>query len=418
MQGVELLTDTFPLHLWLYKEALCAYMRLAKKLELTWTGKRNTIRRHTAHRRFWAEKVIEYDLEALLLDNDVGFARATVTNFIVNTDSFHKTAQYIQDLEKQHWTAFTDGSKVNERVGAGVVIFKDQVLWAEEKYRLPDTATVFQAELYAIRQALLLLEEVVVGTEQIQIFSDSMSALMALCSFELHSQLVARIVHKLNQIGQGTVITLYWVKAHVGIVGNEHADRLAKEGGQLNWISHVSLPRSQIRFRVLEKMRELWKQQWQEYSEARHTKLFVSQSDASRGKQIMSLNRVALRRLFLAITNHNCMRYHMNLQDDTINPTYRHCRMFDETFDHILICPYFQSHRQEHGVSWPLEDGEDWKVVSMVAFIMDKEVAQILDRYDLVPFGDSQEVESVWDSSEEEEEEIEDGHFSGMELDI
>lgn len=60
-RGLELILDTFPLHLWLEKEALSSYVRLAKQLQLDWSGRNRNERRNIGHRRYWAEKVTQYE---------------------------------------------------------------------------------------------------------------------------------------------------------------------------------------------------------------------------------------------------------------------------------------------------------------------------------------------------------------------
>ena len=59
-----------------------------------------------------------------------------------------------------NYSLFTDGSKIQERVGAGFVIyFNDSKNPLVELYfKLPDYATVYQAELLAIQKALLYLQ--------------------------------------------------------------------------------------------------------------------------------------------------------------------------------------------------------------------------------------------------------------------
>ena len=59
-----------------------------------------------------------------------------------------------------NYSIFTDGSKIQERVGAGFVIYfndsKNPIV--ELYFKLPDYATVYQAELLAIQKALLYLQ--------------------------------------------------------------------------------------------------------------------------------------------------------------------------------------------------------------------------------------------------------------------
>ena len=404
---LELLTDIFPLHLWLEKEAICAYVRLAHQLPLHWSGVNSNIRRNTAHRRFWANKVVEYDLQALLLDVDTCFTRISqALLFHIISESFHAPPEYIRDLLVAPWRIYTDGSKKEGAVGAAFLIVADTDIIIQNKYRLPDTASVYQAELFAIYQAAKTIQEVDDQHRHCQFFSDSMSALQAMQSFEVDSSLVLRTINLLNEIASTRQIDLYWIKAHTGHIYNKKVDVLAKEGTELAHLVPLALPRSQIRVQVLTKLRKQWQNEWSEYTEARHSKLFVFQSDKSKGKQICALPRISLRRLFLAITNHNYLRYHMNLQDDTINPTCRFCHMFDETFDHFFTCSFFHSLRQDIGICWPFSEDHDWKVDQMVEFINNEHLVSALDQLELNPLSIDMEDDTPALESDTEEMDV------------
>ena len=400
-RGVELLTDTFPLHLWLEKEALCAFVRLARLLPLTWSGLNRNKRRNVAHRRYWAYKMEEYEIQDLLLEIDICYSICPELQFLIVTESFHSSYEFYSAIEIAHWRIFTDGSKIANKVGSAFVVYKNSTRIADRKFRLPNTSSVFQAELYAIFQAALFLQtEYSDIPDYCQIFSDSMSALMALQKTEVISTLVLQTINALNKLTTSNFqISLFWIRAHSGISGNEIVDTLAKEATTLSVISFVPLPRSQVRIQVLEKLRIRWKHLWNEYTEARHTKLFVFESNRKLGKDVCNLNRVDLRRLIMAVTNHNNLAYHQSLQDETINPTCRFCRLFDETFDHFFSCPFFQVDRCNLDLTWPFSSEHPWKVDNMVRFINDTDIKHALDRRDLTPIR-SQEADETFPDSD------------------
>ena len=69
---------------------------------------------------------------------------------VINTDSFDGNPKHIQKAET---TIYTDGSKTDHGVGAGFVIYHKNKRIHAESIHMPDTSTVFQAEIEAISHA-------------------------------------------------------------------------------------------------------------------------------------------------------------------------------------------------------------------------------------------------------------------------
>lgn len=189
VRALEIFADIFPLHLWLEKE------ELNELLPRTFRGLNRV-----GHRKFWELKVVEYGFEHLLLEIDVCFARFLNTRFEVDVESFGKNNDYFEALTNKEWKVFTDGSKREARVGLAFIILRHGELWAEEFFRLPDEASVFQAEVFAIYRATQQLNKVEdPGTGMGRIFSDSLSALQALKSGVIESALVFQTVESLHE---------------------------------------------------------------------------------------------------------------------------------------------------------------------------------------------------------------------------
>ena len=53
---------------------------------------------------------------------------------------------------------YTDGSRIDGRVGAGVAVYQDGLLQEEESFKLSPWATAYQAELVAIVKGLGVVE--------------------------------------------------------------------------------------------------------------------------------------------------------------------------------------------------------------------------------------------------------------------
>ena len=129
--------------------------------------------------------------------------------------------QLLRTMYADHSELYTDGSKIDGGVGAAVIYGP-----TTRAASLPVEASIFSAELYAIRMALQLVIES--NGIQFAVFSDSFSALRSLQNSHSSHPLVCRILHTIHSINtSGKFVSLCWVPSHVGIHGNELADRTA-----------------------------------------------------------------------------------------------------------------------------------------------------------------------------------------------
>ena len=121
---------------------------------------------------------------------------------------------------------FTDGSKVDEKVAAAAV--SSAASNSPFSCRLRDHCSIYTAELQAI---LLALKQAYQSQEsKFMIYSDSLSALQALGKLKTDHPLLIQIQEFLHKIdADQKEIVFMWVPGHVGIRGNEVADRAAKK---------------------------------------------------------------------------------------------------------------------------------------------------------------------------------------------
>jgi ribonuclease HI len=99
---------------------------------------------------------------------------------------------------------FTDGSCINGRTGCAVFLPNE-----EEKYGLLDDASIFTAELSAIHQALLRIEE---SIEQL---------------YPTRHPLLNQIQDVIHNLAVNKNIAFVWVPGHSNIQGNKTADKAA-----------------------------------------------------------------------------------------------------------------------------------------------------------------------------------------------
>ena len=121
---------------------------------------------------------------------------------------------------------YTDGSKIDEKVAAAAVL--SVAPNSPFSCQMRDHCSIYTAELQAIQFAL---KQVYQSKEKkFMIFSDLVSALHVLKDFKTDHPLLIQIqefLHKINADKKETIFM--WVPWHIGIRGNEAADRAAKE---------------------------------------------------------------------------------------------------------------------------------------------------------------------------------------------
>ena len=88
-------------------------------------------------------------------------------------------------ISRNATTVFTDGSQSSSGTGVGIYFSS---LIEDKSVPLSTEATVFQAEIFAIRQSITYLKSVEPTDEQIYICSDSQTALRALNSPRVESK--------------------------------------------------------------------------------------------------------------------------------------------------------------------------------------------------------------------------------------
>lgn len=170
---------------------------------------------------------------------------------------------------------YTDGSGLDGQVGAAMVVPCLNI--KRGKYMGPETAaTVYTAELTGL---VLAMEEIRRFNEpqRITIFTDNQAAIQAVGRPTCHSgqgivkDILTRI-RSLQRAGYG--IEICWIPAHIGVPGNEAADREAKQASK-SWNEH-GLATERVtytsackrQFRTCLKRR--WKNHWECTGSGRH----------------------------------------------------------------------------------------------------------------------------------------------------
>ena len=230
---------------------------------------------------------------------------------------------------------YTDGSKdTRGRVGSAVVIPEFSF---ELAVRITDNLSVFSAELYAILCAIHWIIENDCN-RVVCICSDSLSSIQALENADSRSRpnLVKEIFRTKNKI-KSCKIVLLWVPSHIGINGNERADKLAKQALSLTNTKTLPFEISDARERIDDYVLKLWQDNWTN-SEGNimtkklnpQVKLGIKYSNNNRSQEVkisrLRLGRCRLNRYLRDIGKHTSGECEVCGTPETIEHFVMYCR--------------------------------------------------------------------------------------------
>ena len=125
------------------------------------------------------------------------------------------------EIKEQYYTheeIYTDGSKDGDKVASAAIL--DGELY---QFRLPNNFSIFFAELKSINH----IEQDI--SWRYIICTDSLSAMQALEGEKTDNPLIVSLLEKLSRLCERADIVFCWLPSHIGMSGNEEADKAAKD---------------------------------------------------------------------------------------------------------------------------------------------------------------------------------------------
>ena len=366
--ALEVMLDVMPLHLFCKQEALASRTRLDGVLQRDWMGTSNKKTHAVSHLKYWDNALQDFKIDPSSCDRHSGMKWNT--GFKINTDSFDGTAKHRIPTQ---YNAYTDGSRHNDQTGAGYTIHKKGKEIDHGSFRLPDHATVFQAEVAAINKAAIALMRMPQDVQFVKIFVDSRAAILALTNPVVKSKTVATTIESLNHLAsRASSVTIVWIPAHKGHLGNERADVLAKGGAQSalpDDFHPVPQPISALKADIRSNILQVWSREWQEDTRFVHTKQFYYSPMPAKAKHVYKLARLELGRFVRLITGHNNLNGFQTKIGLWADRTCRLCHAEEETFAHFLHdCPrLWLSRRELFPTGQPTPDMQ-WSVRALLDF--------------------------------------------------
>jgi ribonuclease HI len=251
--------------------------------------------------------------------------------------------------------AYTDRSLMGGKSGAGAYILKKSEGNRTHFCSLRGNtkqATVFQSEVIAVKAAAEALISNNPFGQRIVFNVDNQATLKTLDSTDITKKTCKDTKDSLNALGNENTVVLEWVKAHVDILDNEEADKLAKAGGNSTAVLGTgATAKSAIKKELKENMTNEWNQRWQSTIEYRQTKVWFPAIDIPKSEILMKHTRPTVGRTARNISGFSFYRRQSAIIEQSRNPplgdvSCRLCGEDDETPIHIICdCGHFVEHR-------------------------------------------------------------------------
>lgn len=237
----------------------------------------------------------------------------------------------------EHVEIYTDGSRTANAVSCAMVSAT-----VTRSHRLNQVASIFTAEVYAIILALNFILQT--GVKSGVIYTDSLSSLHAMSSLQRSKNLLVTRARSMAYriVNRGYNLTFCWVPSHVGIPGNELADRAAAAALDAE-VTPFDIPFSDFR-RVLKGTINLkWQDFWHQQTE---NKLYLVKPHISSSMHSMEyrLHDVLRHRLRIG---HTLLTHGFLLRGEEV-PQCNHCGDSLSILHVLITCPEHEIHRHRH----------------------------------------------------------------------
>jgi ribonuclease HI len=224
-----------------------------------------------------------------------------------------------------------------------VAEFVGKELQAQLKFKLDNKCSNNQAEQLVIAKALEVIDAIDIAENSpttTGIFTDSKITIDSLKNVN-HSYLIEGIRKRISILERTNwTVEFSWVKAYVGIYGNELADKLAKASAcnTDTTVSFNRIPKSTLYSEIEEEATQKWQKEWENCTKAVITKRFPNLHDSLKLKKPTNFTAI--------VAGHGKTRAYLHRFKIIENETCP-CNKGGQTIDHLLNqCTLLKTQRE------------------------------------------------------------------------
>ena len=164
------------------------------------------------------------------------------------------------------------------------------------------------------------------------IYTDSKSVLLALQNRDTSSPLITKLLNKLNTLSKNNNIIFTWIQSHIGIQGNEKADKAAKKALQID-MCKSKIPYTDLKPTIKKFISDKWQKSWDNQTQNKLHEIQEAIGEWPTGYRSIRREEVILARLRIGHTH--ITHSHLLKGEDT--PVCPSCKV-QLTTKHILNC--------------------------------------------------------------------------------
>jgi ribonuclease HI len=354
--GMEVILGIRPIEVHIKELAIKSYLRLVKNGN--WKHIKGEVIKRSNHAVIiteMAEEIPEIFLPTdKLLEKELGVSNFK-TNIKRRTDIIGKTIR-LTPTQVNTLHCFTDGSKTKTGSGFGYIMRGGNIK-AQGYDHLGKLATVFQAEITALEYSGQRMLDLNIKGMNIQFYVDSQAAIKAVSNYCISSKSVLNAKQTLNCLGVDNNITINWIPSHVGYLGNEVADRLAKLGSYGNE-THRTRPEPYIPVSISNSKtlikdwgQKLHQEIWTNPKDprfCRQTRMMLNNVKNNIWKLIKGGTRKEAWQATQMLTGHASINKHLKNIKVVTSAACDKCKYEEESIEHFLgHCPAYNRLRTE-----------------------------------------------------------------------